>query len=824
MFRGTPQRTGAAREQAEPTLTPLWQFQTQTNIVSSPVVYKGSVYFGTRDNSIWSLNARTGAQEWNFSTGGWVDATPCVSSDTVYCPSRDQNLYAINRLTGELKWKTPTGSTDVSSPLLDGNKLYFVSGSPASALYEINALNGNIIRSYPLGSFGFSSPAISNGVLYFGTNDGTLHALDISSGAMKWELSTKSNIGFGCMVVNAAAVYAIAGGDEQTLFAINPQTGAILWQSVQLDTETAVVSSIAATDDAVYAICSKTLTIDGNPPVSDCRLILYSFPLTGATPQSARWSADVGAANQIGIVASPCIAGDIIYTASGDGTLYALQASNGNYISPWTGLPQSVSTGTYLSYSGIDTSTGIVASPTVSNGVVYVNTYDGSVWALQAGNAAALSSPDNADTVTNQTFIYGTALNRTLTGYTIDYAPGTNPAPSQWATITTATSPVNNAALGAWNTRSLADGTYTIRLTVNNNSLAPAANTFVIDNSPKEPEHIKAADTPLDGGGSLTITWGLSADDGAGNNDVRSYQLYKSTWSGGFAPLVKLNAGVTTYIDTNCPVYTTYYYIVTALDNSSESGSLGTASAFSIADGVMIDPNLGYNVPLTINGLTTYLVIEPHTFSNTVYAGISVPESVTATGVGRSHATAIEREFSVSPANTKFLKPVTIKVPYTPSDAAGINRENLRLYWWDAASNEWRVINTSDPSSEDGSVWAVIPNFYTNGRLTCRIMGYVPGSEELLQEDKVYTYPNPAKGEKLSFKYYLGSKADIKIDVYNVAGQPIAHLEKDNNPAGIASELEWNMNDIASGVYIWRIEARSDSETKAIKKKLAIIH
>jgi hypothetical protein len=109
-------------------------------------------------------------------------------------------------------------------------------------------------------------------------------------------------------------------------------------------------------------------------------------------------------------------------------------------------------------------------------------------------------------------------------------------------------------------------------------------------------------------------------------------------------------------------------------------------------------------------------------------------------------------------------------------------------------------------------------------RLTCRIMGYVPGSEELLSESKVYTYPNPAKGDKLSFKYYLGSKADVKVDVYNVAGQLIAHFEKDNNPAGLASEFEWNMQNIASGVYIWRIEARSGNETKAIKKILAIIH
>jgi hypothetical protein len=165
-----------------------------------------------------------------------------------------------------------------------------------------------------------------------------------------------------------------------------------------------------------------------------------------------------------------------------------------------------------------------------------------------------------------------------------------------------------------------------------------------------------------------------------------------------------------------------------------------------------------------------------------------------------------------------------LKIPYAPSDVAGIAPENLRIYWLDTTKNEWRVINTSDPSSEAGRVWAVLPNLMSGSHLTCRIMGYVPGSEELLSENKVYTYPNPAKGDKLSFKYYLGSKADVKVDVYNVAGQLIAHFEKDNNPAGLASEFEWNMQNIASGVYIWRIEATAGNDTKAIKKILAIIH
>jgi len=96
--------------------------------------------------------------------------------------------------------------------------------------------------------------------------------------------------------------------------------------------------------------------------------------------------------------------------------------------------------------------------------------------------------------------------------------------------------------------------------------------------------------------------------------------------------------------------------------------------------------------------------------------------------------------------------------------------------------------------------------------------------EDLLSFDKVYTYPNPATGGKLNFKYYLGDNADVTVDVYNIAGELIAHLANPGGQAGLFSEIEWNMSGIASGVYIYRVEAKSASGSKDIKKKLAVIH
>ncbi len=235
--------------------------------------------------------------------------------------------------------------------------------------------------------------------------------------------------------------------------------------------------------------------------------------------------------------------------------------------------------------------------------------------------------------------------------------------------LLTSTNAAAGQALAVWNTRSLKDGTYSVRMTALGNSSQRAINSFSINNSPPPPTNLVAVDTPFDGGGSLTLSWQVSGDDGAGNNDVAGYNIYKSTFSGGFVYLAHVLKGVTTYIDNACPVYTTFYYTVTALDAVSESDFSNVAWAFSLADGVLITPANGGVVTITVNGLTTEADFPPGAVASNVWAGILIPASYSNTGVPASaKSTSQVRIFGVNPSTTKFLKPVIIKMPYYPSE------------------------------------------------------------------------------------------------------------------------------------------------------------
>jgi len=91
---------------------------------------------------------------------------------------------------------------------------------------------------------------------------------------------------------------------------------------------------------------------------------------------------------------------------------------------------------------------------------------------------------------------------------------------------------------------------------------------------PAPPTELTAADTPDDRGGSITLEWKRSADDGQGANDVVEYRILRSTTSGGpFQPVGTAPAGQGTYADQTVTDGTPYYYVVRAYDGTGESAN-----------------------------------------------------------------------------------------------------------------------------------------------------------------------------------------------------------------------------------------------------------
>jgi len=73
-------------------------------------------------------------------------------------------------------------------------------------------------------------------------------------------------------------------------------------------------------------------------------------------------------------------------------------------------------------------------------------------------------------------------------------------------------------------------------------------------------------------------------------------------------------------------------------------------------------------------------------------------------------------------------------------------------------------------------------------------------------------FPNPFNAQtRISFA--LPTNADVMINIYNVAGQLVESMDQGNLNAGTHSVV-WDASDVASGVYFYKVNAGSNSETK----------
>src|SRR5207248_684510 len=75
------------------------------------------VYVCTNDNTLYTLDARTGLTKWSKSAPKGSDpfgySSPIVSGGTIYIAGLGDNgdVYALSTSGGEQKWRTPTGQT-----------------------------------------------------------------------------------------------------------------------------------------------------------------------------------------------------------------------------------------------------------------------------------------------------------------------------------------------------------------------------------------------------------------------------------------------------------------------------------------------------------------------------------------------------------------------------------------------------------------------------------------------------------------------------------------------------------------------------------------
>ena len=201
-----------------------------TNANGIPVVVFGS---DDPDNSVYALNAETGAKIWTYRTNKTtadddVGASPTISAPGVngfadgvaYITGKDKITYAFDLTTGALIWKHALvrgTAGDVSGTALVGDTVYLGSDT---GVYALNASTGALVwRVIPNRAF-YASPAVVGApgqqVLITAGINGHLYALDLATGKTLWTQTADSAGIWSSPAVSQNTIY-ITGKDGQLL-------------------------------------------------------------------------------------------------------------------------------------------------------------------------------------------------------------------------------------------------------------------------------------------------------------------------------------------------------------------------------------------------------------------------------------------------------------------------------------------------------------------------------------------------------------------------------------------------------------------------------
>jgi len=320
--------------------------------------------------------------EWVFAGLGPIEANPVVANGTLYVTCRDRNLYAISTDDGQLQFELSLGIFgDTRASVAVANEVVAV-GTGRGEVIGVDAVNGQVLWRRQIG------PAISadltaspDGHMFLVTQDeGEIFALTPSTGEVIWNEDVAATPGTGVDV--AGSLVYVGSYDNRQLTVLQVEDGSAAWQAgLPGPTATRPVVSgtyalLGSDDFNVYVVdvfSKKRIArlptrgmVKARPTViardvyfGSMDGAFYCYGLRGEG--GMKWRRPLGAA----IIGEATVGRANLYVGVTNGTLYCLSRATGKTV--WM----------------FQTGGKIVSRPILVNGMIFVTSMDGKVYAMK---------------------------------------------------------------------------------------------------------------------------------------------------------------------------------------------------------------------------------------------------------------------------------------------------------------------------------------------------------------------------------------------------------------------------------------------------------
>lgn len=362
-----PARRAEAQAADSPIDTPmavLWKHTSAGygNNPAAPVYADGTIYYAS-GKTVYAVDAKQGSLKWRFPTdtattlAAPVITAPTVSGDTVYVSALD-GLYAFAVEDGTKRWFISVPNGVAYSPVVFKDAVYVVGQN--NRLYAADVKTGDLLpgvwsvkgkAGVDLGGDVTSGVSASGGFLYYVTGNQVLHAIDLSSGALRYANRIQGDTRIALPIVTGETFY-LATGSTLSKYRTN---GIRIWP-LRLYSDAAAPPATDAAGNAYI------VTVD--------RYVYAISPLSRSL-----WKKSVRVDEEV--LSSPVVADNLLIVTTARGGVNAFDLATGDL--KWTYIL--APSGTNASY--LPLITNIASTPIAMGGTLYVLSDDGALTAFR---------------------------------------------------------------------------------------------------------------------------------------------------------------------------------------------------------------------------------------------------------------------------------------------------------------------------------------------------------------------------------------------------------------------------------------------------------
>ncbi|MDP9237477.1 MAG: PQQ-binding-like beta-propeller repeat protein [Chloroflexota bacterium] len=269
---------------------------------------KKTAYFGTFKGFLFAIDISTGHLRWlRDEAGDGIVGGIAVDDGTLYYGTKGKHVFALDAETGGQKWVATTKGEVWATPVLAADSLYVTSLD--GSLYALDKSSGSQNWRFDgAGSGVAAKPLVSGDSVYVGAFDDKLYSVKVDDGSMNWSLKA-GNWFWATPVLSGGIIYAASLDGK--VYAVDASTGASRWDK-PFDTGAAVRSTPVVAGGGLIAAAR-----DGKV-----------FKLDLATGKQSDASPVVIANTKILADLTTDTAGKIVYIVPDSATLFTIDAAN----------------------------------------------------------------------------------------------------------------------------------------------------------------------------------------------------------------------------------------------------------------------------------------------------------------------------------------------------------------------------------------------------------------------------------------------------------------------------------------------------------------